>query len=189
MTKRINFVSPKGIAVYPHITKADTVGEYADNKYKVQLQLDPTDLAKVKQQIAQIASQFKYKVSTPHMPFKMGKDGVELLVAKSKYLPAIIDAQRNTIVDKWNPPGEDVLRTIKVGPGSIIKIGCTPFAYDKGLSLQLEIVQIIQSSGGGANLDGFDEEDGYVFAQAEADGFGDEEADAMDASSEEDIDL
>ena len=188
MTKKITIVTPKGIAVYPHLVFPDTKGEYADNKYKVQLQLDPTDLAKVKADIKRISAGFTYKVSTPHMPFKMSKDGVELLVAKSRFLPAIIDAQRNIIVDKWNPPGEDVLRRIKCGPGSVIKIGCTPFAYDKGLSLQLEIVQIIQQAGGSANLDGFDEEDGYVFAQAEADGFGDDET-STEGAVEEDIDL
>src|SRR5574337_37986 len=172
MAKRISFISPIGVAVFPHITVKDTEGKYATNKYTTRLELDSAGLAKVNAQFKTLLKQFTWDVKNPKLPFKLDKEGNPTkLYASSKFLPLVIDAKKHIIVDKDNPPSAEKLAELAVRGGSKIKIGCNVFQYDKGLSLQLETVQVIERIGG-SSLAGFDEEEGYdAFEEAEANGF------------------
>ena len=188
MAKNIRFISPVGIAVFPHITTKDTEGKYATNKYTTRLELSTADAAKVKAQLKKIAAEFEWDgIKNPKLPFKADKEGNETqIVAKSNFLPLVIDAKKHPLFDNRNPPGEGKLKELSIRGGSKIKIGCNIFQYDKGISLQLETVQIIERVGG-ASLEGFDEEEGYdAFNEAESEGFGEEEG---SVSSDEDYDL
>jgi len=188
MAKRITFVSPVGVAVFPHITTKDTEGTYATNKYTTRLELAPKDFAKVKAQLKAIAAEFEWDgIKNPKLPIKADKDGNECQIyAKSNFLPLVIDAKKHPLFDPRNPPSLDRLKQLAVRGGSKIKIGCNVFQYDKGISLQLETVQVIERAGG-ASLEGFDEEEGYdAFNEAESEGFGEE---GGEAGSDEDYDL
>jgi len=162
LTKEVSFVSPIGIAVYPKITKPDTKGEYADNKYKTELELSSADLEKVRAEIKSKMKGMKFKVSQPKMPIKTGKDGIERLIAKSKFLPTIIDARKVKLFDanaaRTDPDEFKKIGDLWIGGGSRIKIGCTLYNYEKGVSLQLNIVQIIELVG--SSLDDFSDESG-----------------------------
>ena len=122
-------------------------------------------------------------------PFKADKEGNETqIVAKSNFLPLVVDAKKRPLFDPRNPPNEDKLESLAIRGGSKIKIGCNVFQYDKGISLQLETVQIIERSGG-ASLEGFDEEEGFdAFNEAEAKGFDNEEGEGS-SDEDEDYDL
>ncbi len=162
MAKEVSFVSPIGIAVYPKITKPDTKGEYADNKYKTELELSSADLEKVRAEIKSKMKGMKFKVSQPKLPIKTGKDGIERLVAKSKFLPTIINAHKVKLFDanvaREDPDEFKKVEALWIGGGSRIKIGCTLYNYEKGVSLQLNIVQIIELAG--SSLDDFSDESG-----------------------------
>ena len=163
MAKEIQIVTPAGIAVWPKLTKPDVYGEYADSKYKTELELSVTGLTTVKAQIKEAMKSMSFKVKDPRLPFKVGKDGIERLVAKSKFLPTIFDAKKNKILDGKTATVAEA-EELNIGGGSIIRIGGTLFPYDKGVSLQLNTVQLITlvaGQGGPRSADGFDEEDGY----------------------------
>lgn len=152
-----NIVTPIGTFVYPKISQPDTQGEFADNKYKTYLELDAQDMTSFKSQIAAIAKAETFKVKQPKMPFKTLKDGREVINATSAFKPLAFDARKQ-------PIPEDAV----IGGGSTGRIAVEVYNYDKGLSLRLKKVQVIDlKSWGGA--DEFDEVD---------DGFGSDEDEA-----------
>lgn len=155
---KTSYVLPIGTAVYPKITKPDTKGQYADNKYKTDLELTPKDLAQVQADVATMVKR-DFKGKNPRLPFVEKEDGLILVRAKSKFLPLIIDAKKKVL---FNSRTDDpsVIEQLYIGGGSRIRIGVTPYIYDKGLSFQLDTVQIIELAEGA--LDGFDVvDDGY----------------------------
>lgn len=173
MAKNIDYITPIGVAVYPHITVPDTTGQYADGKYKTQLEFEPDVFARVKADIMKLAKGMQFKTTRPKMPFKeKDKDGkpTYIIVAKSKFLPMVIDAKRNVIVNKWDPPSEDELRKVNIGGGSRLRLGVELFNYGDGLSLQLTTVQVIERRTNTSNFDGFAvEDDGYDYDGAAPD--------------------
>lgn len=157
-----NMVTAFGKAVYPKITEPDTHGDFADGKYKTYLELDPKDLATFKRDLSAWVKGQKFKVKDPKMPFKTLKDGREVLGASSKYAPVV--------GDRFKKPLEDGVR---IGGGSTIRLAVEPYNYDKGVSLRLKKVQVLElvSAGG---LDEFDDvDDGF-------DNGGDEPNDDLD---------
>src|SRR5574337_1041848 len=141
MAKKVKFITPPGVAVYPWLTKADA--KFGDPKFKVKLRLDPKDVAKVTAQVKELAKEGRYKVKTPQLPITETEDGT-LLSFSSKFMPTIMDAKNNKIVDKFNLPSPERLKDIRVGGGSIIRVSAEPYYYDKGMSFQLAAVQVIK---------------------------------------------
>lgn len=146
MAKKIPFISPLGVARYPHITTPDSTGRFADNKYKVQVLISKKEAEPFVQQLKAIAKELKVN----KLPFKEDKEDPSMLVfvAKSKFKPLIFDAKRNEVkkVD------------LRVGAGSKLRMGGIVYPYDTGLSLQLKQVQILDLVDGSNAM--FDEVEG-----------------------------
>src|SRR5690348_511137 len=97
MASKVKFVTPFGVASYPHLNKPDTKGKYADNKYKTKLVLpgdDPDTQAFVKK-IEEALQELKgSKKASLHRPYQVDEDtGEVIFTAKTKYAPAIFDAK------------------------------------------------------------------------------------------------
>lgn len=156
------FVSPKGTAQYPWLTKPDTKFS-EEGSYKVSLAIPEADakaLAKACQD-AFIAAYGQSKMSKAHMPFKKDENGNLVFNFKSKMKPRLYDAA-----------GKPIKEDVSVGGGSVIKVSGAFGPYNKGantgVALYLNAVQIIElvefsSSPFGA------EEGGFVAAAQEDD--------------------
>ena len=152
--KTLQFTTPIGVARYPHITRPDVGGEYSDGKYKVELVLEPSEIADLKKQLVAYAKDLGVTNKNYKFPFRE-KDGVEAVVMKSAYKPLVSDAKRNKI-------GDDVA----VGAGSRIRCIVEAYNYDKGLSLRLKAVQVVElvEAGTYGLLSEFEElEDGFTY--------------------------
>jgi hypothetical protein len=179
MAKKIKLVTPAGWAVFPHITVKDTEGEYATQKYGTRLNLKSEDVALVKAQLERIAEGETFSVKEPKMPWKKDREGnLTQLYASSQYLPTVLSARKVKLIDgrKADDYSEEFLKAQAIPGGSVIKLACNVFNYKKGLSLQLEAVQIIKLRED--NFEGFEDEgDGEAFEAAEANQFGGQESD------------
>lgn len=130
---KITFVSPIGTARYPHITTPDSTGQYADGKFKTKLVVPKKDAAALVDRLKTIAKE--HKVSK--LPF-VEEDGDIVFNIKSKYKPLVFDAKNNEVkkVD------------LRVGGGSKLRVAGVVYPYDKGLSLQMKQVQVIDLQDG-----------------------------------------
>lgn len=149
------FVTPKGAAMYPYISVADTVGQYADGKYKVKLVVPVEDAKPLIDQIKEVVSD-NFGKKPAKVPYKSSEDGQVVFTIKSKFKPAVFDAKRNAVPS-----------SVTVGPGSIIRCTGAFFVYEKGVSMQLEQVQLIALKGSKACA--FEEEDGFSISEIEID--------------------
>ena len=173
------FVSPKGIASYPHLTKPDTKFN-TEGEYKVSLIVSGGDASKA---IAFLTEQHKAAVSKAKkenagkrvkesgLPFIENDDGTVTFKFKMKakvtpkkgdpfeQKPALFDAK-----------GKPLTGEPKVGGGSVIKVSYEVVPYytaiaGAGVSLRLKAVQIIElkeySGGGNAESYGFGEEEDF----------------------------
>jgi hypothetical protein len=157
---KVNLKTPIGVARYPKITSPDTTGDYADNKYKVDVVFTDADLKEIKKTIVEFAKKEMPDVKNPHLPIREHTDKetgevVEFVRFKSARKPIIIDAKRNKL-----PEG------VEVGGGSRIRVGGTLNAYtkggNKGVNIYLNAVQVVELQQG-FNVNDFEEvEDGYV---------------------------
>lgn len=127
--KQITIEVPLGTAVYPHLHKPDTEGKYATGKYDTQIELEPVDLARFKKALAEKTKGMPG--AKGKLPFKKNKEGTELIVTKSKFMPIGFDSHNNRL-----PEGTEV------GGGSKIRVLCGIFDYDDGIALQLLQYQV-----------------------------------------------
>jgi hypothetical protein len=135
MAKKIEWKTAKGIAKYPHITERDTGHQYSSGKYDTQLILTKEDAAPLIQQLKALAKEELPKLKDPKMPFKTDDDGNIIIKAKSEYQPLLIDARGKTL--------EKVPKGLRIRGGSTLRLYGTVNVYDKGISLWLNQVQII----------------------------------------------
>jgi hypothetical protein len=156
MTTKIKFTSQFGVARYPHISSPDSKGKYADNKFKTKLVFPINDTTM--QMVATIkdAANQLGKTAKQYMPIEVDEEANEIvLITKSAYAPAIFDARGNPA------------KGVQIGGGSVIRVMGNIVPFDKGVTLQLNQVQIKELNGFGTC--GFDAiEDGYEFDQADA---------------------
>jgi hypothetical protein len=171
MAKKIPFITPVGIARYPHITEPDSTGKFADNKYKAQLIVSKKDAKPLIDSLKQTAK----ALGVSKLPFKDDPEDSDnvIFVAKSKFKPAVFDAKRAEV--KSN--------NLRIGGGSKIRMAGIVFPYDTGLSLQLKQVQIVEIVSGANAM--FDEVEGSFDASDYADDdtptFGDDmQSDGLD---------
>ena len=153
MAKNQIIYTPYGVANYPFLTKPDTEGRYATGKYQTKLNLSKEDMAKFQ-------ADFKKAVGTIPKGYKLPwneKDGQEFLTAKSQYQPKI------KLVDGLAlEPGQ------YIGGGSIIRLACEIYDYDKGYSLRLKTVKVKELVSGGGDSFPDDEDEGTEVKTAEA---------------------
>lgn len=130
MAKQEQFRTPVGIARYPYLTKADLVGKYADGKYKSKLVVSKKDAKTFMDSMKAIAKANNVK----QLPYAEDPDNDENIIisVKSKRKPTVYDAKKNPV-----PP------EVEISGGSKLRFGGIIYVYDKGLSLQLEQVQVI----------------------------------------------
>lgn len=179
---KVKFVTPFLTARHPHLSKPDTVGKYADGKFKTKLVGAGDDPAVQKFMKAVDAAAEEIhgaKGKKLHKPYSIDEDTGEVTFTfKSKYAPAIFDAKRKPA------------KGVNIGNGSVLRLMGNFIEYDKGISAQLNQVQIKELNGFGECA--FDEvDDGYEFdasdvtvsdtdSGADADDADGENADALD---------
>lgn len=149
------FVSPKGQASYPSLTKPDTRFS-AEGIYKTGLILSPEEaepIVKMLEEEFQAEFGTKKKLSQAKMPVKYNEDGTVTISFKSKNAPKIVDAKGKPVMN----PTE-----LRIGGGSTIKISAAAKAYNAGgavgVTCYLNAVQIISLVEYGSG--GFTEEEG-----------------------------
>ena len=180
-------VTPLAVASYPHLTKPDTEGKFADNKFKVTLLFDKTDDMSGLEKLVKDAATLKWGEvpADLKMPWRDGDTvkkadgtlreewaGKFVLGTKSKFQPTLIGADRKALPDDVWPSG-----------GDLIKVKVETYPYEKketvhvkdadgnmteeemvihAVSLQLQTVQLLEKramgSGGSGGVDGFDDE-------------------------------
>lgn len=166
----LKFVSPKGTASYPWLTKPDTKFS-AEGSYKTGLVLSAEEAKPLQDAIkAAFVDEFgQSKMAKAHMPWKEGEEGLVTFNFKSKLKPRLFDSA-----------GKAIMGDPKVGAGSVIKVSGAYGPYNKGVNmgvaLYLNAVQIIDLVEFSASPFGA-EQGGYV---------ADDEPVSETASSEED---
>lgn len=137
-SKRVPFTTPPGTAKYPHITERDTGHKFSSNKFDSRTVHDGND-ADVKAFIKLIDDAVKANipnVEDPKLPYKLTEDGRVEIKAKSDYQPMIFDSQNRRV--------EKLPVNTRVAGGSTIRMAGTMNFYDKGVSLWLNQVQILE---------------------------------------------
>lgn len=137
MSKKNTFVTPKGTAAYPWLTKADTKFS-AEGVFKTGLVLDTSAAKGFQDEIkAAFVEEFgQSKLAKAHLPWKE-EDGKVTFNFKSKMKPRLFDSKGKAITD--DPA---------VSGGSVIKVSGAFGPYNKGanmgVALYLNAVQIIE---------------------------------------------
>lgn len=179
--KRDVLTTPKGIAVYPWLTKADTQFD-EDGKYKTSLRLDPNApgvaefLSAIMDRVALHQNELKLtaaQLKKYYMPFENEQDddgdetGMVLIKADTKAVWKDGNAKELRIFDAYKQPYEGGA----IFGGSELRLNVSPAGFKNGknigLKLYLNAVQVISLVTGGGCPDGFDEEDGGYGAPAE----------------------
>jgi hypothetical protein len=159
MAQKVKFVSPFGTAQYPHISSADTVGKFADGKFKTKT-VHPLGDAAAQSFIKAIddaATTFHGKAGASlYKPYVIDEDANTVtFVYKTQYAPAVFDSR--------NKP---ILSSTRIGGGSVIRLLGNLVEYEKGLTAQFNQVQVKALNGPGVSA--FDEvEDGYAHTSDE----------------------
>jgi hypothetical protein len=157
LATKVKFTSPFGTAQYPHLSSPDTVGKYADNKYKTKLTLPAGDPS----------AQAFIKVINDAAVAAHGPSGLK----SHMHRPYVEDAEANTVTftfkTAYQPPifdgrGKPIPSKVRVGGGSVLRIMGVIVDYEKGVSAQISQVQVKELNGPGVCA--FDTvDDGYVY--------------------------
>jgi len=160
-SKKPTFMTSKGVSVYPWLNRPDTQFD-AEGVYKCQLKMSPDAAKEVVEKVRTAANdEFGKEASNIKMPFKTDAETGEIVfTAKSKYQPKFVDAEGQVIPEAKAP---------NIFGGSTLKLSGNISTYDvganKGVSLQLGHVQIIDLvEGSGSNPFG-KEEGGFVMSK------------------------
>lgn len=150
----LKLVTPRGSLLWPKLFKPDTKFN-PDGVYSTGIVMHLED-PKVKEFLEKI-KEFKEETNAgPKLPFSMDKDeGTVTLRCKTMELPAVVDAKKNPIDKDPN-----------VGNGTVAKISVAFVPYEMqggGLTCYIQAVQLIEVKHYTPGVDGFDEEDGYVY--------------------------
>lgn len=187
--KAARFVSPKGIASYPYLTKPDTKFN-PDGEYKVSLSVAGDAASKaidflLEQHEAAVAKAKKEnagkRVKESELPFIENDDGT--VTFKFKLKAKVTPKNGDTFEQKpalFDAKGKPLTGETKVGGGSVVKVSYEVVPYytaiaGAGVSLRLKAVQIIElkeySGGGNAESYGFGEEEGFEASEEDTQPF------------------
>ena len=155
--KYLKFVSPKGVAQYPWLTKADTKFT-PDGVYKVDLQLEAEEAKPLQDKLKKLYKEH-FPKGSGRMPFKVDDAGNVVFKFKTKKKPVLFDAS-----------GQPMLDNINIYGGSKVKVSATAGPYEAagntGITLYLNAVQVIElvqgNNGSDVSSFGFAVEDGYI---------------------------
>ena len=160
------FISPKGIAKYPHFLEPDTQGKFPTGKYSTKLIMSPAD---AKPLIAVIDAMAKgLKSGDPKLPYKfeLVKDGEAKKKSgniqfsfSSKFAPVLMDGKNQPINLK------KMAKDFDIGSGSTVRIAGELYSYDTGISLQMQQVQLLDLVNGRESK--FDADDEGTFDGSE----------------------
>jgi hypothetical protein len=178
---RVRITSPKGVAVYPKLNRADTKFN-EDGVYSTKLLVSKDEAKAFVTQVKQVLKDYyeetcktqkKAKLKLADSPWKETEDGENLeinfkLPAKVKTKSGEAIELRPALFDCKGHPTSEL-----IGGGSVIKIGCeaSPWfvpALGVGITLRLRAVQVLElksPSSGGNSFEAFgfsSEEEGYV---------------------------
>lgn len=192
-TKLTRYVTPKGTAQYPYLTKPDTKFN-PDGEYKISLELDAADAQEITsfldEQLAKAIAKAKEensgkKIKEGDAPYGVDENTGKVTVRfklKAKVTPKNGDPFEQKVA-LFDAKGAPIGAGATVGGGSKVKVAYEVIPYytaiaGAGISLRLRAVQVIdlvEYSSGGAGAFGFGEEDGYEAAPTAAeDDFTDE---------------
>lgn len=164
---------PAGDANYPHISTADTVGKYADGKFKTKVNV-PLDDAKEAIAVIDAFAKSLGVEKLPYGPLKNkdseGKVTVDdktiVFSTKSKFKPVIFAADGKTEVTNMKD---------RIGSGSKIRVHCEMWPYETGISLQMKMVQVLDLVSGNASpfdaMEGSFDPDDFETGEDEAPSF------------------
>lgn len=150
------FTTKKGSAVYPWLNQKDTAFD-PEGHYKTSLRMNVKDAQPLIDELKSIAkTEFGKDASQARLPFKTDPETQEVIVlAKSRYQPKIVDGKGQIIPNDKAP---------LIRGGSTLKLAGSIFPYNKGankgISLQLAGVQVIELSEGAGAIGMFDVEEG-----------------------------
>lgn len=185
MTKKAKltrYVTPKGTAQYPYLTKPDTKFN-PDGEYKISLELDAADASEIMsfldEQLAKSIASAKEenkgkKIKQGDAPYSVNEDTGKVTVRfklKAKVTPKNGDPFEQKVA-LFDAKGQPLGSKANIGGGSKVKVAYELIPYytaiaGAGVSLRLRAVQVIdlvEYSSGGAGTFGFGEEDGYEAA-------------------------
>lgn len=157
MSKKKQFISPKGTAAYAWITKADTKFN-PEGVFKTNLVVDAKAAAPFIEAIreAYVEDQGAKKLSKANLSYDENEDGTVSFKFKSQHKPKIFDSK-----------GKPVVGDPKIGNGSVVKISGGFGPYDKGANCgctlylnAVQIIDLVEWAGSG----GFGEEEGGFVA-------------------------
>ena len=150
MATKIKFVSPFGTAQYPHISSPDTQGKYADNKFKTKLTMplgDPEAQAFIKT-IEDAATTLGKAAKSMHRPYVTDEDANTVTFTfKTTYAPGVFDGRNKPIPS-----------STRIGGGSVLRVMGNLVDFEKGISAQMNQVQVRELNGPGVSA--FDEVEG-----------------------------
>lgn len=162
------FVTPKGKAVYPALTRPDTRYN-EEGVYKTGLLFSEKEAEKFIETLKEVyVEEFgAKKLPSAKLPYKQNEDGTVAFNFKSKNAPKIYDSKGNPIKD---------VSELRIGGGSTLRINGAAKAYNAGgstgVTCYLNSVQVIDlveynSSPFGAEEGGFVAAASEKFAEAE----------------------
>lgn len=201
MAKKELMMSPRGVAVYPHLNAPD-VKFKAEGKLHTKLRCTADDAAplveKLKEMQQKAFAEAKAdpknkgkKVKLADLPFAVDDETGEVTFTFSTQASGISKKTGEPWVRKlavYDAAGVALKPIPKVGGGSVLKVSFEPGAFytalvGAGVTLRLEAVQIIKLEEWGdrsASSYGFEKEEGYTATSSELDAAdetdGDEEA-------------
>jgi hypothetical protein len=169
-------VSPQGVGAYAWLQKPDTKFD-AEGKYKVTLLVEKgehEEFVKTLQEHHEQAGGNAGNSPVKDGDKPLGRNATEakdefkgkwLVSFKSKFKPKFVDAKKNPLPDE-----------VKIMSGDVVRVAFTEYDFDRGMSLRLAAVQLIDKRSTGADASGaFDEVDGFDASEA---------ASAFDSDSE-----
>lgn len=158
MATKIKFTSPFGAAQYPHLSKPDTKGKFADNKYKTKLVCSTADkdaqafITFLDEAAIELHGKAGAKLYKPYVLDE--EAGNVTFIFKTQYAPGIFDAALGQA------------KGVDVGNGSVLRVMGVVVEFEKGITAQINQIQIKELNSAG--VCGFDKvEDGYVFDQSD----------------------
>ena len=149
------FTTNKGSAVYPWLNRPDVAFD-PEGHYKTSLRMSKDDAQPLMDSVKEVADkEFGKDAAKARLPFKTDPETNEIIVlAKSRYKPKIVDGSGQVIANDNVPP---------IRGGSTLKLAGSIFPYNKGankgVSLQLSAVQVIQLSEGAGGTSMFEAEE------------------------------
>ena len=198
--KRPQIVTPKGVAVYPHLNTPDTKFN-PEGEYKVNLKVHASEAEGLISELTKMLDEYHAeeikknpKIAAFNKALPMDEEYDDngqktgFVIFKFKQKASIISTKGETI--NFKVALFDASRTpttVNVGGGSVIKVAASVWPYAMptsktvGLSLRPSAVQIIELKefgGGSSAASMFDKEDGFTANEAaEAFDEGDDEGD------------